>query len=130
MSGDADLRQFLAARIAEDEAVAREAVAGPWTEHDCGSDCCIWISEPNDPEGQMAGVVNIATSRHIARWDPKRVLAECSVKRSIVLSAGSVSCSSVHPGMDVYHPGGHDSPVLKALAAVYADHPDYRQEWA
>jgi hypothetical protein len=51
----------------------------------------------------------------IARWDPARVLAECAAKRRIV---------------EMYA-GQHGQPyVLHFLALPYADHPDYRQEWA
>ena len=39
-----------------------------------------------------------------------RVLAECAAKRAII----------------IYSP----PKTIQYLAAVYADHPDYRQEWA
>jgi hypothetical protein len=54
-----------------------------------------------------------------------RVLAECAAKRRII--------EDVYPdvvlefGPEGYMPSGR---LLRALAAVYVDHPDYRQEWA
>ncbi|WP_427130343.1 DUF6221 family protein [Pseudarthrobacter sp. S9] len=62
-----------------------------------------------------------------------RVLAECAAKRAIVAMApdddGYVkigdweSCSDSCPPLVA-------EAAIRALAAVYADHPDYLQEWA
>jgi hypothetical protein len=60
-----DLAEFLLARIAEDEAVAREAVR--WSEG-----ASQW-GDSGEPDWE-----------HIARHDPARVLAECDAKRRIV----------------------------------------------
>uniref|UniRef100_UPI003F494537 DUF6221 family protein n=1 Tax=Arthrobacter silvisoli TaxID=2291022 RepID=UPI003F494537 len=49
---------------------------------------------------------------------PARVLAECAAKRAIIEDFGWLELSGVP-----------NSP-LRAIAAVYADHPDYQQEWA
>lgn len=48
--------------------------------------------------------------------DPKRLLAECKAKRQIIewWTAGGV----------VFAPS-----ILRMMAAVYADHPDYNEEW-
>jgi len=61
---------------------------------------------------------------------PSRVLAECAAKRAVISNVGPYSCSQAHSQFDVYHPDGHLSPVIRALAAVYKDHADYREEWA
>ena len=45
----------------------------------------------------------------------QRVKAECAAKRATMERYGG-------------EPGGMS--VLKRLASAYADHPDYRQEWA
>lgn len=52
-----------------------------------------------------------------------RVLAECEAKRRIV-AGFTPDCDPgcVHPPFDPHW-------VVKDLAAVYAAHPDYRQEW-
>jgi hypothetical protein len=81
---------------------------------------------------------------HIARHDPARVLAECAAKRAIVEEHQPVDYTSM--GMEspnACHICGIDAgmgewewlrdswpcPTLRALAAVYADHADYRDEW-
>lgn len=51
-------------------------------------------------------------ARHIATWDPMRVLVECHAKREIV-----------------DYENGSDQTVLLRMAAVYRDHPDYQPEW-
>jgi hypothetical protein len=93
---------------------------------------------------------------HVARWDPGRVLAECAAKRAILETVGGwqhdyndedmwYSCP-LAVGVDEKEPGsgysGEDYAVcqcglekrqlaiLAPLASVYADHPDYQQEWA
>ncbi len=91
---------FLLARIAEDEAVARAAMV----------------------MGQ--GVDTIGThslpefAEHVTAWQPARVLAECEAKRQIVEDATGQHTSSVE---------GY--AIMRILATVYADHPDYREEW-
>lgn len=56
----------------------------------------------------------------ISRHNPARVLSECEAKRRIV---------------EVALPGETDDPrtergrILRIMAAVYADHPEYREEW-
>jgi len=49
---------------------------------------------------------------------PSAVLAECATKRAIVETLRTSTLSL------------HGQSVLRALAAIYASHPDYRQEWA
>lgn len=122
------ITEFLEARIAEDEAMAQAVVAT--VAPDAWENPTKWGNFfPQD----------------VVFWDtqtPYRVLAECKAKRAILEEHGPVedrnwmggeahdhlwcgSCGSID-----------DSPVpfpcetLKAIAAVYADHRDYRQEWA
>ena len=58
---------------------------------------------------------------------PSAVLAECAAKRAIagLHKVGADQCDE-HNAMFESIP----CPTIRALAAVYADHPDYRQEWA
>ena len=119
------LAEFLLARITEDEAVARdfvpEEIANPPIERQR------WIRARNE-------WVNL--------YDPARVLAECEAKRRIVEEHRDVECSNVRCNGSGVHcqtcdeglkaDYGHvyaPCPTLRHLAAVYADHPDYRQEW-
>lgn len=91
------LSDFLLARIAEDEAAARE-----------------WYS---------TGTVD---QRRDDFW-----LAECEAKRRIVSEHGGQPPYHVDP-CDAHDAAGATIPcdTLRALASVYADHPDYRPEWA
>lgn len=98
-----DLTDFLLARIAEDEAIARNATICPLTRggevpklsarqwiarlNSLGR----WVIEGVDREETVAELriafplgVESYSARHIARHDPARVLAECEAKRRIV----------------------------------------------
>lgn len=79
-----------------------------------------------------------------ARFTPTRVLAECKAKRAVIerqfidLSDEDAEYGCGHepeeiragmcPKMDLTKP--YTGPIIAVLAAVYSDHPDYRQEWA
>ena len=116
------ITEFLLARIAEDEAAAK--AAAPW-------------STGSRHEGQP-----LDWSIHFDRWSPARVLAECKAKRAIIELHAPVrdegwlsgeandhlwcgSCGSIDDSPEPY-----PCDTLKALAAVYAEHSEYRQEWA
>lgn len=67
---------------------------------------------------------------HIVRHDPARVLAECAAKRAIVeLCARHLYGELGVPKIKDSEWMRWGDPILFALAAVYADHPDYQQEW-
>jgi len=98
------LNEFLLARIAEDEAVARDA---------------------------LAAEIYTVEHEHMERWHPARVLAECEAKRGIVeLAMSWAQTAEAHPE---FRDAGAISIelgyVLRRLAQPYADHPDYREEW-
>lgn len=114
-----NVSEFLLARIAEDEAVARSAigkrvdVSATWSDFE--------------------------VSRHIDRWSSARVLADCEAKRRIVAWCSERNHVAIRfPGSDPTDPANYidgdyahrsDSPVLRLLALPYVDHPGYRQEW-
>ena len=68
-----------------------------------------------------------------------RTLAECAAKRAIMQQAIAASDDRATI-VDEYCIGGEGADeayasdpgllIIKALAGVYADHPDYQQEWA
>lgn len=147
------LTEFLLARIAEDEAVAREAAPGHWS-YSGGDSVGAWtlydsqwsiasmtvyeedVRRTNQPLSNKPGstgpayVDPDANGRHIARHDPARVLAECKAKRYIVdIHSGWHAC----PDEDAVEDDDATEPApcltLRILAAVHADHPDYRREW-
>jgi hypothetical protein len=121
MSGD--LVAFLNARLDEDDAAAKA-----------------WL-----PFGNPDAVAR----EHIARHDPGRVLREVAAKRAIVgLHRIEVRKAEITPfdpytgerRLDQYEVTceicgwSSDDPTsacatLRAIAAVYSHHPDYREEW-
>lgn len=126
------ITEFLLARIAEDEAVAREADGRAWWIAD-GDE---WGSNVHDEAtGKVvADQISDRHAAHIVRHDPARVLAECEAKRRVIeyswgdrLSIeGEWGSGRSREEMDAKD----DVPdVVRALAAIYAEHPDYREEW-
>lgn len=124
------ITEFLEARIAEDERVARSASPGPWSYSDIASVAGGTIYDPTVAIASVGYDVDHvdsrirrtrpdwqadATGRHIARHDPARVLAECAAKRAI---------------LDEYTGSPSTFQIVAHMAAVYSDHPDYQQEWA
>lgn len=112
------ITEFLEARIAEDEAVAREALE-PKNLHPYG-DTRIPAIKPDEWGGLVDNYLGGTMGVHSARHDPTRVLAECAAKRAII--GGLEPFSTLD---DINAP-----ELLSILAAVYAEHPDYRQDWA
>ena len=94
-----DLSDFLLARVAEDEDVARAAsnYQEPWA---------VYLSTYLPGFGEMRF--------QALRWSPARVLAECEAKRRIV---------------ETFVMWQYGDTILSYLATPYSDHPDYREEW-
>ncbi|MEU8723531.1 DUF6221 family protein [Streptomyces antimycoticus] len=142
-----DLVKFLRARLEEDEQIARKAA----TRQPGGE---AWTYE--QPELRAASGLPIAKRQvpvlgeHIARHDPARVLRDVEAKRAILsayeralaiaaqwgenLQAWEKGEVPPHPGTVVSNssqameqPGLH--AAMRCFAAVYAGHPDYREEW-
>ena len=147
-----DLTDFLLARIAEDEAVARTAGEPPWDEwcYDDGGEVYHAETLRKDPDNRhylngvtcdtegLSPAVDEDVGPHIARFDPARILAECEAKRRIVVqaeeaSADRSSCiSEFYVGAEERAQGYATDPgnlILRALASVYADHPDFDPAW-
>jgi hypothetical protein len=102
-----DLIAFLNARLDEDEAAAKA-----------------WLPFGNPTAEQC---------EHFARHDPARVLRDVGAKRRIVAwHESECTCTWCDeegddlPGPDVT---GYGCPTLLMIAAIWSDHPDYRQEW-
>ncbi|MGW5691512.1 DUF6221 family protein [Streptomyces asiaticus] len=72
---------------------------------------------------------------HIIRHDPARVLAEIEAKRGIIARYEFVCRQAAELGLSEeeretwVQVGGALQSCVLCLAAVYADHPDYREEW-
>jgi hypothetical protein len=123
-----DLVTFLRACLDEDERVALEAAA------QTGGNVEI-VAKNLD-------IIFECLGRHWARHDPARVLAEVAAKRAIVdlHSPSEGDCRTCAHLTDDEDPDGNwytdvlgepwPCPTLRHLAAVYADQPGYRPEWA
>ena len=124
VAGMTTITQFLLARIAEDEAVARAASLGPWHVNP-ESDEVLAVDDITVCDAfALSGPQLRATTAHIARHDPARVLAEGAAKRAVVWLYNSES---------EYERGDYGQGVedaLLRLATPYAEHPDYDAEWS
>lgn len=150
-----NIKDFLLARIAEDEELARDSFYEGQS----------WLPEE---EAVVAGDQDLdlvfmmdrkRDAQHAAHWSPTRVLAECAAKRAIIKQheAWPVRVSeSVAPSFEAtagteaitlrmtqrmvwltereyvkrFGVEPPTAPMLLTLAAIYADHPDYQQRWA
>ena len=134
------LTEFLLARIAEDEADAKKVNTGQWYPWD----------ERNGDLSPALRALNGRAAAHIARQSPARVLAECEAKRRIVQwheihedcceqrygpfewtapAEGVVIGSEVGDSVEIGRQAYYGCVTSMMLAAPYADHPDYREEW-
>ncbi|CAL9529773.1 DUF6221 family protein [Streptomyces sp. enrichment culture] len=113
-----DLIQWLRAQLDEDEQAARAAAL---TEGLTGSLVDFLKHE--------AAHVDVAPSEaHYARHTPARVLREIDAKRRIIEQHERYARERRRM-MGGWDPQSDDSPILAALATVYADRPGYREEW-
>jgi hypothetical protein len=119
------LREFLLARIAEEEMLAQAAIDA-------------------HPEDETWEGADDADGAHARRWSPWRVLSTCVAKRLIIAAHRDVG-----PGTDrratpehavkkhacstcgQYDEYAIEWPcyTLKVLALDWVDHPEYRTEW-
>lgn len=121
-----DLVQFLLNRLAIEEHVARGARPGPWHVN-AEADEVMAVDGVTVADGfALSGQQLRATTEHIARHNPARVLREIEAKREIVRQANLYLCDS-GPGCGYRTKHGHN--VLRLLALPYADHPDYQETW-
>jgi len=114
------LTEFLLARIAEDE-VATSGL----------------VDDYDSFVGALSSdaVTRLALGPFLARFDPTRVLAECKAKRLVIEAAWADHCRienewGTSQSRDWMSANNDNPEVISALAAIDADHPDYREEWA
>lgn len=125
---DVELTEFLLARIAEDEAVARQAgpghyhthmdtYEGTWVEVGTRAECSVW--------GQDC-IIHYRPDwweQLVDRFDPARVLAQCEAVRRIVELETADRHGRVYP----INPRAVE--VIRALATIWRDHPDFDPAW-
>lgn len=141
----ADLATFLRARLDEDEAAAHGAI---WDDGQSAT----WTARPPQAEYERFTVVDYlddgvavitpenadadGVGQHIARHDPARELREVEAKRKLIELADEAS--GLDDSVDLERRVSPRDPaaepylgeiMLRAMAAVYAAHPDYRAEW-
>jgi hypothetical protein len=132
-----DLVQFLRDRLDEDEMVASAATEGPWSVDNDDYAEAIYGADQSAVigGGRWGGEASVFESTedaiHIARHDPARVLREVEAKRRLL----DVVLPDVRNGDAMVEDewGGESNMwwnLLSTLALPYADHPDYRSEWA
>lgn len=146
-----DLVTFVRARLDDDEQAATQCQERSWSFS--GSNCHVIAEQAaNGSFRTVAWCANgydddLSNSIHIANYDPARVLREVEAKRRIVAihnrradvypdTAGGTfenccqGCGFEGVCEDPVVENVNDCPELKALAAVWSDHPDFRAEWA
>jgi hypothetical protein len=141
--GMSDIVEFLLARIAEDEAVARAASPGPWLYTTVGSVGggtlydhsrtigSLIYEQPGEHDGRIVRPLleheADVNGRHIARHDPARILAECEAKRRIVEAWADPFGQWNAPQADAAR--AQKDYTLRLLALPYADHSDFDPAW-
>jgi hypothetical protein len=122
-----DLTEFLAARLGEDEAIARSAAddRAPWQAIITDDRETTHVIDSG--EFVIAGWLSDIDARHIARHDPARVLREIEAGRKML--ARYQIALALLPGK--YKLGYCEAyeEVLKICAGRFADHPDYDKAW-
>ncbi|MFE6829236.1 DUF6221 family protein [Streptomyces sp. NPDC057717] len=117
-----DLVQWLGEQLDEDERIARAAHEPNWS-----TDGRRGIHYGVE-DGWMADALTTGDADHIACHDPARVLREIEAKRRIIEGHKRYAAERRRM-MGGWDPQSNDSPILAALASVYADRPGYREEW-
>jgi hypothetical protein len=115
-----DLVEFLRARLDEEERAAKEQPA-EWA-----ADWAKYLVDPViGPFGGQSRLRNVATGFYVAgHSDPARVLADVAAKREVL-----DGYAELYEHADVEE-WSTLNWVVRLMAAVYSDHPDYQQEWA
>lgn len=141
--------EFIEARLAEDEAIARKACIPARVEYSPHPELTEWFYEDGDEvqyvqtpemlsdkyaeawcvtmdsEG-LSPAVDEKVGPHIARHDPARVLREVEALRAVLISTRERNDQI--EGFSTTEEMVADD--LAPIAAIWSDHPDYRAEWA
>ncbi len=125
------LATFLEQRWQEAEADALAALDAPGSEWwvNPRKQRVVWGSPST--RVPIAEALGWTTAKHIARNDPARVLADIASKRAVLAEAMHFDGEDSSGFSGDYARGVKQAfrDVLRHLASVYADHPDYRDEW-
>jgi Family of unknown function (DUF6221) len=128
-----DITEFVGARLNEDEAAAREACDGDSGRWFTGDKWTVYREEDEarcdqDYQGDEHAIVargNVKPqAEHIGRYDPARALRGAAAKRAIAKTAAHLAAYGDKPIKII------GEVMMMELAAIWSDHPDYRQEWS
>jgi hypothetical protein len=114
------LRDFIAANLDKDEAVAREAIS---------------FREAYDPpaeEPNYEAMGSLDPMMIAVLVSPDRVLREVAAKRELLdryASAERSSAGTLSNDSDLYYAEALEE-AARILAAVYSDHPDFDPNWS
>ena len=143
--------EFLNARLDEDEAAgkacgdcdgyltwfdSRVLASGDHTIRTQPGNRTVARIRRDDVEGDFGHLLNPdAVAVHIARHDPARTLREVAAKRAIITRYAAVLQSFNDRGNGLWpdvsrREKSHAYATLCDLAAIWSDHPDYRDGWA
>ncbi|MGV9744607.1 DUF6221 family protein [Rhodococcus zopfii] len=104
--------EFIEARIAEDEQIARKADAAQDDPLYPGTKMGLWVVTDSD---FAIGV----------DYDPARVLRQCKALRDAVATVQDL----LEEGWSEDDAAYMRIRALSSMAAIWSDHPDYQQEW-
>lgn len=129
--------EFLEARIAEDEAVARaiddKQMDSGWSvsynPYGLANTPPGWYITPH-----IGLAYEAEGGAHIARFNPARVLRECAAKRRIVERYAYIhslhwDSAAVRSTEEVGFRYMEGQIAVQALASAYSDHLDYQEDW-
>ncbi len=92
------------------------------------------LQRDNGGESKMSTEMDAELAEHIAHHEPRRVLADVAFKRGVLVEhlprvQAATQDDTLTP-MVVCPVDGDDCPTLRALAALYDNHPDYQASWS
>jgi hypothetical protein len=132
-----ELREFIEARLAEDEAIALAVqqrapwlVVGSYGDEGVKEDGYGWVAT-----GAYNAGMDADDAAHIARHDPARVLRDVEAKRRLLAQYQAV-CDEIRAPKSAEHRMNARArqfaldEVLVTLALPYADHPNYDPSWS
>ena len=128
------ITEFIEARLAEIEARAKAAAEYPgkdWVNHP-GRDATesVVFEDAGSPFAWIDSTGSAAIGEHFALHDPRRELREVEAKRKILNEHKAVIRLAGLTEQELGFLGWYREWVLKNLAAIDSDHPDYDPSWA
>lgn len=121
----AGIGEFLLARIAEDEVLARAASDAPWQHHAGNHQVTTADGIEVATAFALSGKQQQTNAAHIARHDPARALSDCLAKRWVIQQCAAAADSQDGERVATLRLG-----ILRALALPYNQHPSYRAQWS